>query len=122
MSILGVVIRVHSKHREVVLQRLAQTPGVDLGPDAGTGRLAAVIESTAQAPAAVTMSAIGAWPEVLNLSLVYEHGDGETPCADFDFHAWRGHAGEFARRQDQESALFTSPSSSSAASCAGETP
>jgi len=126
MSILGVVIRVHSKHREVVRQRLARTPGVDLGPDADTGRLAAVIESTAEMPAAATMSDIGAWPEVLNLSLVFEHGDDGDPsgaaAADFDFRAWRGHAGEFARRQVQASAFFTSHSSTSAASGAGETP
>jgi len=126
MSILGVVIRVHSKHLEGVRQRLARTPGVDPGPEAGNCRLAAVIESTAETPAAAIMSDIGAWPEVLNLSLVFEHGDddGDQPRADagFDFRAWRGHVGEFARRQAQESSFFVSPSSTSAASGAGETP
>ena len=40
-----------------VRQRLASTPGADLGPDPGDGRLIAVIDSTEGAPAAATAAA-----------------------------------------------------------------
>ena len=56
MSVLGVVVRVHPKNLADVRQRLAHTPGVDMGPDAGDGRLVAVIESTDQTPAAAIMA------------------------------------------------------------------
>ena len=122
MSVLGVVIRCHAKHQELVRQRLARTPGVDLGPDASAGRLVAVIESTADIPAASTMSEITGWSEVLNLSLVFEHSGDELaePGSDFDFHAWRGHVGDFARRQAPPSSLSVSLTSTSAAPGAGE--
>jgi nitrate reductase NapAB chaperone NapD len=126
MSILGVVLRIRDKDRAQVQQRLARTPGVDLGPDAGGARLVAVIESTAETPAAAIMSEIAGWPEVHNLSLVYEHSGDDEPAgpsagAEFDFRAWRGHAGDFARRQArQQPPLSVSPTSTSAASGAGE--
>lgn len=108
MSVLGVVVRVSPVHRETVLQRLARTPGVDLGPDPQDGRLIAVIESTADDPAAATMAAIAGWPEVHNLSLVYEHSDaepGDAPAeAEFDFRAWRQSVGDFARGQTSRDA------------------
>lgn len=122
MSVLGVVLRTHPNNLDVLRQRLAHTPGVDLGPDNGDGRLIAVIESTDSTPAAVTMTDMARWNEVLNLSLVFEHAepDAETPAADFDFRAWRGHVGEFARRQAQEPAATSlSPASTSAVSGAG---
>jgi len=122
MSVLGIVIRISAKDRGEVRQRLARTPGVDLGPDAGDTRLVAVIESTANAPAAAIMSEIARWPEVHILSLVFEQSDDELAgsSAEFDFHAWRGHVGDFARRQAQQSPLSVSLTSTSAASGAGE--
>jgi nitrate reductase NapAB chaperone NapD len=130
MSILGIVIRVRPVDLDVVRQRLARTPGVDLGPDAGDGRLIAVIESTADAPAAAIMGDVAGWPEVHNLSLVFEHGGDDVPAAadaaatttNFDFRAWRGHVGDFARRQQAgQASFFMSPPSTSAAPGAGET-
>lgn len=120
MSVLGVVVRVSPVHRETVLQRLARTPGVDLGPDPQDGRLIAVIESTADDPAAATMAAIAGWPEVHNLSLVYEHSDaepGDAPAeAEFDFRAWRQSVGDFARGQTSRDARPSDlPASTSAA-------
>ena len=101
MSVLGVVVRVHPKNLADVRQRLAHTPGVDMGPDAGDGRLVAVIESTDQTPAAAIMAEVTQWPEVLNLSLVFEQSDGDAHAnaPDFDFRAWRQNVGDFARRQ-----------------------
>ncbi|MFV0679582.1 chaperone NapD [Ottowia sp.] len=121
MSVLGVVLRTHPKNLHQLKQRLAYTPGVDLGPDNGDGRLVAVIESTADTPAAATMTELARWDEVLNLSLVFEHAEpgAVEPPADFDYRAWRGHAGEFARRQAQESSCSPSPASTSATSGAG---
>ncbi|MDO5623647.1 MAG: chaperone NapD [Pseudomonadota bacterium] len=100
MSILGIVVRTLPPRLAALRERLAHTPGVDLGPDPGDGRLVAVIESTADEPAAAIMAAIARWPEVHNLSLVYEHSDADpdTPNA-FDFRAWRQNVGEFARSQ-----------------------
>lgn len=124
MSVLGIVIRMRAKDRAQVQQRLAGTPGVDLGPDAGDTRLVAVIESTADTPAAAIMDEIAQWPEIHNLSLVFEHSLDDEPAeaaAEFDFHAWRGLAGEFARRQAQASVpLSVSHTSTSAAPGAGE--
>jgi nitrate reductase NapAB chaperone NapD len=123
MSILGVIVRVHPRDREAVKQRLAHTPGVDLGPDAGDGRLIAVIESTADTPAASIMADVAGWFEVLNLSLVFEHSGGDAAPADaagFDFRAWRGHVGDFARRQAESTSIFMSPPSTSATPGAGE--
>ena len=125
MSVLGVVVRVSPVHRETVLQRLARTPGVDLGPDPQDGRLIAVIESTADDPAAATMAAIAGWPEVHNLSLVYEHSDaepGDAPGeAEFDFRAWRQSVGDFARGQTSRDARPSDlPATTSAAQGAGE--
>ncbi len=125
MSVLGVVVRVSPVHRETVLQRLARTPGVDLGPDPQDGRLIAVIESTADDPAAAAMAAIAGWPEVHNLSLVYEHSDaepGDAPAeAEFDFRAWRQSVGDFARGQTSRDARPSDlPASTSAAQGAGE--
>jgi nitrate reductase NapAB chaperone NapD len=124
MSVLGVILRVRDRDREQIQQRLARTPGVDPGPDAGDTRLVAVIESTADAPAAAIMSEIAGWPEVHNLSLVFEHSDdepaGSGADAEFDFHAWRGHVGDFARRQAPQPPLSVSLASTSAASGAGE--
>ena len=107
------------------MQRLARTPGVDLGPDPQDGRLIAVIESTADDPAAATMAAIAGWPEVHNLSLVYEHSDaepGDAPAeAEFDFRAWRQSVGDFARGQTSRDARPSDlPASTSAAQGAGE--
>ncbi|QTD45991.1 chaperone NapD [Ottowia testudinis] len=123
MSVLGVVVRVHPKHLASVRQRLACTPGLDLGPDPGDGRLIAVIESTADAPAAAIMADIAQWPEVHNLSLVFEQSDPDTAeaPAEFDFRSWRGDVGAFARRQAEPS-LSSSPESTGAAHGAGETP
>ena len=121
MSVLGVVVRVSPAHREAVSQRLARTPGVDLGPDPGDGRLIAVIESTADTPAAAIMADIAQWPAVHNLSLVFEQSDpdaAEQP-AEFDFRAWRSSVGDFARRQ-AEPAVSTSRESTSATQGAGE--
>ncbi len=122
MSVLGVVVRVHPQHLQEVKQRLAHTPGVDLAPDLGDGRLAAVIESTAQDPAAAIMAEVTHWPEVLNLSLVFEHSDGDAPdnTPEFDFRAWRGHVGDFARRQAGASPVSVSNASTSANEGAGE--
>jgi nitrate reductase NapAB chaperone NapD len=125
MSILGVVVRVRPKDLDAVKQRLAHTPGVDLGSDAGDGRLIAVLESTDGTPAAAIMAGIAGWREVHNLSLVFEHSGGDpalADTADFDFRAWRGHVGDFARRQQAQSASFSvPPPSTSALSGAGET-
>ncbi|MBK6868295.1 MAG: chaperone NapD [Burkholderiales bacterium] len=122
MSVLGVVVRVHPKNLGAVKQRLARTPGVDLGPDAGDGRLIAVIESTAADPAAAIMAEVTRWPEVLNLSLVFEQSDGDAPenTPEFDFRAWRGHVGEFARRQAGASPVSVSTASTSVNEGAGE--
>ncbi|MDO5692316.1 MAG: chaperone NapD [Pseudomonadota bacterium] len=122
MSVLGVVVRVHPKNLADVKHRLAHTPGVDLGPDAGDGRLVAVIESTDQNPAAAIMAEVTQWPEVFNLSLVFEQSDGDAhPAApDFDFRAWRQNVGDFARRQAQPSTVSVSTASTSAAEGAGE--
>lgn len=124
MSVLGVVIRIRASDQAQVRRRLAATPGVDLGPDAGDTKLVAVIESTADTPAAAIMGEIAGWPEVHNLSLVFEHSDdaladGADPAAtEFDFHAWRGPVGDFARRQ--QAATVSVSVSHSAASGAGE--
>ena len=121
MSVLGVVIRIRPRDLAAVRQRLASTPGVDPGPDPGDGRLIAVIESTAHTPAAATMADIALWPEVHNLSLVFEQSDpdaAEAP-AEFDFRAWRGAVGDFARRQAEPS-VAPSRESTSAAHGAGE--
>jgi nitrate reductase NapAB chaperone NapD len=123
MSVLGVVIRVRPEHLDEVKERLMRVPGVDLAPDAGDGRLAATIESTALTPAATAMGDIAQWPRVMNLSLVFEHSDAEPAgpeSADFDFRAWRGSVGDFARRQAQASNPSPSPVSTSAAEGAGE--
>lgn len=121
MSVLGVVVRVRPQDRLAITGRLAATPGVDLGPDPGDGRLIAVIESTADTPAAAIMADIAQWPEVHNLSLVFEQSDpdaGEQP-AEFDFRAWRSSVGDFARRQ-AEPTVSTSRESTSAKQGAGE--
>ena len=116
MSILGIVIRVRPIELSTVRVRLAGTAGVDLGPDQGDGRLAAVIESTAAQPAATTMGEIAQWPEVINLSLVYEHSEPESALAptSLDFRAWRGDVGDFARRQAQSSVFPASTSATPA--------
>jgi nitrate reductase NapAB chaperone NapD len=135
MSILGVVIRVSRERLDEVKQRLMRVPGVDLAADAGDGRLAATIESTAQTPAAGVMADLAQWPDILNLSLVFEHSGGDpdgaspgaSPGADaadaagFDYRAWRGPVGDFARRQAGQTLFSTSPESTSAAAGAGET-
>lgn len=122
MSVLGVVIRVWPTHRQAVAERLARTPGVDLGPDGGDGRLIAVIESTADTPAALIMNAITQWPEVHNLSLVYEHSDPDesTGPVNMDFRAWRMSPQEFARRLRTADAPLSQQHPTSAASGAGE--
>ncbi len=117
MSVLGVVVRVNPRDLLEVTPRLARTPGVDLGPNVGDGRLIAVIESTADTPAAATMADIAQWPEVLNLSLVFEQSDSEgpEPAAEFDFRSWRGHVGDFARRQAQQQPVPSEPPASTRA-------
>jgi nitrate reductase NapAB chaperone NapD len=129
MSILGIVIRVRREHLDEIRQQLMRVPGVDLAPDAGDGRLAATIESTALTPAAATMGEMAQWPRVLSLSLVFEHSEPEAAepgsadpadSADFDFRAWRGAVGDFARRQAPQPPLSPSPVSTSAAQGAGE--
>ena len=122
MSVLGIVIRVHPRHLEAIKQRLAGTAGVDLAPDAGDGRLAAVIESTATDPAAAIMAELTHWPEVLNLSLVFEQSDDEhdPDAPEFDFRAWRQDVGDFARRQAAQAPRSVSPASTGAAEGAGE--
>ncbi len=120
MSVLGVVIRVRPQDRLAITGRLVATPGVDLGPDPGDGRLIAVIESTADTPAAAIMADIAQWREVHNLSLVFEQSDpdaGEQP-AEFDFRAWRSSVGDFARRQSSDP--VSHPASTSAKQSAGE--
>ena len=86
MSVLGVVLRTHPNNLDVLRQRLAHTPGVDLGPDNGDGRLIAVIESTDSTPAAVTMTDMARWNEVLNLSLVFEHAEPDASVEGFAEH------------------------------------
>ena len=66
------------------------------------------------------MAAIAGWPEVHNLSLVYEHSDaepGDAPAeAEFDFRAWRQSVGDFARGQTSRDARPSDlPASTSAA-------
>ncbi len=122
MSVLGVVIRVHPENLVAVTQRLASVPGVDLGPDGGDGRLVAVIESTDRDPAAAIMAELTCWPEVLNLSLVFEQSDdGVNPDApEFDFRAWRQDVGDFARLQAQPCPNPVPNASTSASDGAGE--
>ena len=98
MSILGTVLRTRPEHKAEVAERLTGLPGADLALDAGDGRLVVVIED-ATGPsgdiqaAASTMAAIALWPEVLNLSLVYEYSGPDSPApagADaIDYRAWR---------------------------------
>lgn len=105
MSILGIVIRTHPAARQDLAARLTALPGCELGPEAGPGRLVAVLESTPQQPAAAVMGDIAHWPEVLSLSLVYEHTGLDADCTfaqgKFDFRSWRQDVREFAREQAQ---------------------
>lgn len=107
MSILGIVVRTPLVHRLTLKERLAQLPGCELGPDAGDGRLVAVLESVPGHPAAATMGDIAQWPEVHNVSLVFEHSDPDESASTapaLDFRGWRQDVGEFARRQAAEDA------------------
>lgn len=99
MSILGVVVRTRSEHREAVSAQLAGYAGLDLAVDAQDGRFVVVIEDTDATTAAQTMAAIALLPHVLNTSLVYEYSGPDVghaaTSADNDFHyqAWRGSVG-----------------------------
>lgn len=101
MSILGVVARVMPAQLPIVVERLKSTPGVELGPNPGNGRLALVIESTAEHPAATIMGEIALWPEVMNTSLVYEYtfDDSANPAPALDYSAWRSSLKDFAQQQ-----------------------
>ena len=56
-----------------------------------TSRLMAVIEDTEATTAAATLGAIATWPEVLNVSLVYEYSGPDSPAPDDveGFRDWR---------------------------------
>lgn len=92
MSVLGVVLRTRPEALPAVLQRLHATPGVEVGPSPGDGRVVLLLED-GDADAAATMAALAVWPEVLNVSLVYEYSGPDAPSpqgAVTDYRAWRG--------------------------------
>jgi periplasmic nitrate reductase NapD len=84
MSILGVIVRSRPDGLRALEQRLRALPGVDVADrtDAADGRVVAVIEDTADGPAAATMGAIALWPEVINTSLVWEYSGAESPAPE----------------------------------------
>lgn len=102
MSVLGIVVRTHPAQQAMLAERLAALPGCELGPSPGDGRLVIVLESTPGQPAAAVMGDVARWPEVLSISLVYEHSDpaedGDAPMA-LDYRSWRQNVGTFAREQ-----------------------
>lgn len=121
MSVLGIVVRTHPTKRTEVAARLAALPGCELGPDPGDGRLVIVLESLPDQPAAATMGDIAQWPEVLSISLIYEHSDpdGDGPSAlPLDYRSWRRNVSNFAR--EQAAAIPSQTDPISAAPGAGE--
>lgn len=92
MSLLGAVLRTKPADLPAVLQRLQSLPGATVGANPGDGRLVLVVED-AEVDAASALAAITAWPEALNVSLVYEYSGPDDPPAEGavdDYRAWRG--------------------------------
>jgi periplasmic nitrate reductase NapD len=95
MSILGVIVRTRAEAAAALRARLVQLPGVDVALDPGDGRLILVIEDAPGSSAAARLTEIGSWPNVVNISLVYEHigtelhGDIDPAAAIADYSAWR---------------------------------
>ncbi|MDO5087015.1 MAG: chaperone NapD [Comamonadaceae bacterium] len=126
MSVLGIVVRTHPDQQAMLAERLAALPGCELGPSPGDGRLVIVLESTPGQPAAAVMGDVARWPEVLSISLVYEHSDpaeDEGAPMALDYRSWRQNIGAFARQQEaaDRTAPLSHPSEPmSATSGAGE--
>ncbi|MFM2346784.1 MAG: hypothetical protein RL654_1537 [Pseudomonadota bacterium] len=97
MSILGAIVRTHGERRAALLEQLVGRPGVDVALDPGDGRLILVLEDSAAGSAAASLAAIALMPEVLDVSLVYEHG-GDDPEESSGMHAtsWRAGLHEMA--------------------------
>ena len=93
MAILGVIVRGRPESTSGLAQRLSALPGLELAETAAAadGRLMAVIEDTEATTAAATLGAIATWPEVLNVSLVYEYSGPDSPAPDDveGFRDWR---------------------------------
>lgn len=97
MSILGTVVRTRVADLAAVAARIATLPGTDLALNPGDGRLVVVMEDAAQdgqpVAAAATMAAMALWPEVLNVSLVYEYSGPDAPAPAgsdaIDYRSWR---------------------------------
>lgn len=91
MSVLGAAVRTRPEHLAALLESLQEQPGVDVAINPGDGRLVLVIEDAAQ-PAAATLAAVALWPDVLNVSLVFEYSGPDAPAPDTvtDYRAWRG--------------------------------
>jgi nitrate reductase NapAB chaperone NapD len=99
MTVLGAVLRMRPEHLPAITARARALPGVALGANPGDGRLVVVIEDATgddgreprAAPA--TLAEFALWPEVLNVSLVYEYSGPDSPAVDSgpsDYRAWRG--------------------------------
>ena len=98
MSILGTVVRTRPEDTARIAERVGRLPGADLALDPGDGRLVVLLEDAlgpdaSERTAAATMAEIAAWPEVLNLSLVYEYSGPDAPAPagsdGIDYQAWR---------------------------------
>lgn len=97
MSILGTVVRTRTTDVAAVAARISALPGTDLALNPGDGRLVVVMEDAEHGgqpvAAAATMAAIALWPEVLNVSLVYEYSGPDAPAPAgsdaIDYRAWR---------------------------------
>jgi nitrate reductase NapAB chaperone NapD len=93
MAILGVIVRGLPEGAPALAGRLSALPGLELAETtaAADGRLVVVIEDTATTTAAATLGAIATWPEVLNVSLVYEYSGPDSPAPDDveGFRDWR---------------------------------
>ncbi|PXW93389.1 periplasmic nitrate reductase chaperone NapD [Sphaerotilus hippei] len=106
MSILGTVVRMRREDSAAVAARLAGWPGTDVALDPGDGRLVVLIEDAevdgTAVTAAATMATIAQWPEVLNLSLVYEYSGQESPAPagsdGIDYQTWRTSLAEMSAR------------------------
>ena len=93
MAILGVIVRGRPESTAGLAERLAALPGLELAEAAAAadGRLVVVIEDTETTTAAATLGAIATWPEVLNVSLVYEYSGPDSPAPNDveGFRDWR---------------------------------
>ncbi|MFM2346165.1 MAG: hypothetical protein RL654_918 [Pseudomonadota bacterium] len=104
MSILGAIVRTHRERVAAVAVQLASQSGVDVALDPGDGRLILVIEDSAGRSAASALAAIALMPDVINVSLVYEHGgDDPEESAGMQATSWRAGlhemaSGSFTRR------------------------